>query len=296
MRKGIYLVLLTATISGFSVFANKIFVSQTDPLVFTAVRNVLVGLLLSTVLLVTNQHKKLATLTKKDWLKLLFIGICGGGVAFALFFTGLAQIGAVQGNLIHKTLFLWVALLAIPFLGERPKALQIIGYALIFWATFFVAGQSALVFSNGSLMILGATILWAVENVVAKMTLKNVPPSVVGWARIIIGIPVLFAIPLILGKGQLFVDVKTYTFLPILTSTLLLTGYVLTWYAGLKFLPATTATAILVLAPMITAFLSGVFLTHTPLPTSQVWSFIIMTAGVVLITLKLRMTSKAKTV
>lgn len=296
MKKGIYLVLLTTLISGFSVFANKIFVSQTDPLVFTAVRNVLVGVFLSGYLLATKQHKKLALLTKKDWVKLLFIGVCGGGVAFALFFTGLSQIGAVQGNLIHKTLFIWVAILALPFLQEKPTLQQIAGYGFVLWATFFIAGGSQFKINQGSIMVLGATILWAVENVVAKITLKNVPSQIVGWARIIIGIPVLFAIALILDKGQLFVDVKTYTFLPILTSALFLTGYVLTWYAGLKLLPTTVATSILVLAPIITAILSGVFVTHIPIPEPQVWSFVIMTFGVTLITLRFRMTSKAKTI
>lgn len=289
MRKGIYLVLLTTVISGFSVFANKVFVSQTDPLVFTAVRNVLVGLLLTGIVVKTKSFREIRKLGKKDWVKLLFIGICGGGVAFALFFTGLAQIGAVSGNLIHKTLFLWVALLAIPFLHERPTLKQIAGYGLIFWATFFIIGPSQFGFNQGSLMVLGATILWALENLVAKVALKNISSQVVGWARIVIGIPVLFAIAFFFGKGQLFIDVKTYTFLPILTSSLFLTGYVLTWYAGLKRLPATVATSILVLAPIITAILSGVFITHSPLPPPQVWSFIVLTLGVALISVKLNL-------
>ena len=126
MRKGIYLVLLTTVISGFSIFANKIFVSQTNPLVFTTVRNIVVGAILTGVLVKLNLLRELKSLKIKDWLKLSFIGIFGGGVAFALFFSGLSQIGAVPGNLIHKTLYLWVALLAVPFLHEKLTFRQMI--------------------------------------------------------------------------------------------------------------------------------------------------------------------------
>lgn len=288
MKKGIYLVLLTTIISGFSVFANKIFVSQTDPLVFTAVRNVMVGVILTIVMARTRSLRELRTLKSKDWAKLLFIGIFGGGVAFALFFIGLSQIGAVQGNLIHKSLYLWVAILAIPFLHERPTIKQITGYGLIFWATYFAAGKAQFGFNQGSLLILVATILWALENVVAKKALKTVPSQVVGWARIVIGIPVLLGIALFFGKGQLLFAPKTYVLLPLITSALFLSGYVLSWYAGLKLLPATTATSILVLAPVITAILSGVFLTHTPLTSPQTWSFVVMVVGVTFIITKLK--------
>ncbi len=299
MKKGIYLVLLTTTISGFSVFANKIFVSQTEPLVFTTVRNVMVAGFLTGALLFTGKStslRLLRSLKKDEWIKLLFIGIFGGGVAFALFFTGLSQIGAVQGNLIHKSLFLWVGFMAIPFLHERPTVKQIVGYGLIFWATYFVAGQQQFILNKGALMVLGATILWALENIVAKVTLKTVPSQIVGWARITIGVPVLFGISLLYGKGQLFLNPNAYTLIPILISAIILTGYVLTWYAGLKRLPATVATSILVLAPVITAVLSGIFLTHTPIPISQSWSFVLLTLGIVLIIVRSRRTTKSEVV
>ena len=47
------------------------------------------------------------------------IGVLGGGVAFLLFFSGLAMASAPTAAFIHKTMFIWVALMAGPFLGER---------------------------------------------------------------------------------------------------------------------------------------------------------------------------------
>ena len=47
------------------------------------------------------------------------IGVIGGSVPFILFFNGLAMASAPSAAFIHKTLFVWVVLLAVPFLGER---------------------------------------------------------------------------------------------------------------------------------------------------------------------------------
>ena len=41
------------------------------------------------------------------------------GIAFLLFFSGLAMASAPTAAFIHKTMFIWVALMAVPFLGER---------------------------------------------------------------------------------------------------------------------------------------------------------------------------------
>lgn len=286
LRKGIYLSFLTAIISGFSIFANKIFVSQADPLAFTTIRNVMVGIFLTVVLISSGKNKSLRLLNIKDIIKLAVIGIFGGGLAFALFFTGLAKIGSLQGNLIHKTLFIWVAILAIPLLKERLNRLQMAGYLVIFATMFIVGGPVTFNFNNGSLLVLAATILWAIENVVAKATLRNVSSEIVGWARIIIGIPVLFLLTIVLGKGQLLFIPKTLSIMPLFTSSLFLTFYILTWYKALSYAPATLVTSILVIAPALTNLLTSVFITHD-FPQLQTNTAIFLIIGVGLIVVKI---------
>lgn len=282
MRRGIYFALTTAVISGFSIFANKIFITQTDPLAFTAIRNLMVAVFLSVFLVATKKQGRLTRITQKDWLKLTFIGAVGGGVAFALFFTGLTKIGAVQGNLIHKTLFLWVALLAYPLLGERLHKLQILGYLFIIYATFVIGGGFSFVINRGVLMVFAATILWALENVVAKIALRRVPPEVVGWARIILGLPVLLGIVIFTGKGNALISGPTWSVWPLLTSSLFLTGYVITWYRALSSAPATVVTSILVISPIITNLLNAIFINHN-LPQQQALTFVLLAAGVALV-------------
>src|SRR6185369_15246414 len=62
---------------------------------------------------------------RRRWPAIVAVGVVGGGVPFILFFTGLAQASAPTAAFIQKTLFVWVAFLAVPFLGERLGFVQL---------------------------------------------------------------------------------------------------------------------------------------------------------------------------
>lgn len=282
-RKGIVLAILTAIISGVSIFSNGIFVTKTDPVVFALVRNVAVAILLTVLVIGTKSLKELKGLKRGEWGKLLFIGAIGGGIPFAMFFTGLSMIGAVNGNAINKTLFVWVALLAIPFLHERVSRLQMVGYGIILLGMFATSGTLTLGNNPGTWFVLGATILWAIEHVIAKVALQSIPALVVGWGRIVFGLPFLLAATLILGKGTILTQSATYTVAPILMSSILLTAYIASWYTALSKAPATLVSSILVVAPVITAVLSSVVLQKL-ITRQQSLQHIILTLGVACIT------------
>jgi O-acetylserine/cysteine efflux transporter len=283
-QKGLALVLATAVISGFSVFSNKLFVTGTEPMVFTTIRNALVLVFLAVILIRSGKLASVRTLTKKELAMLGVIGITGGGVAFALFFTGLSGIGAVQGTLIHKTLFLWVAMLAYPFLAEKPSRNMVAGYLLIIAGTFAAARPQGFAVTPYAFMTLAATIIWAFENILAKITLKSVPHEIVGFARILFGLPVLLAVTAFQGKAGLFVTPSSYNALPLAVSAVLLTGYIYTWYRGLKYVPVTVATAVLVIAPVITTLLTAGFIDGR-FPTQSVVPSAVLVTGVILIAL-----------
>ena len=117
---GIALALATAIISGFSVYLNGRFVKLfDDPTLLAAVRNGLVGLALVGIAVGAGTLPAIRRLSGRERMGLLAIGIIGGGIPFALFFEGLALSSSPAAAVIHKTLFLWVAVLAVPFLGER---------------------------------------------------------------------------------------------------------------------------------------------------------------------------------
>src|SRR3989344_653038 len=89
MKKGMQLALITALISGFSIFTSKIFVSNMDPVVFTTLKNIFVAVILTLLLTRKVLRQSFRNISGKDWILLVVIGIIGGGIPFGLFFTRL---------------------------------------------------------------------------------------------------------------------------------------------------------------------------------------------------------------
>jgi drug/metabolite transporter (DMT)-like permease len=263
--KGIYFAIATAFISGISIFFNKFAVGLIKPpLVFTTFKNVGVGLLIIGIIIALGKWKQIKKISKKDFYYLLAIGVIGGSLPFYLFFTGLSQIPAINAALIQKTLVFWVILLAIPFLKEKLSKLQFLAVILLFLGNLTTGGFKGFLFSQGELMILAATILWAVENVLAKKVLPNVDSDIVVAARMGFGSVILLISSFILAPKEVlgtFHLSNMQSFL-LIGSILLLLGYVMTWYRALKFAPAITVASILVASTLVTNVLSAVFITH----------------------------------
>jgi drug/metabolite transporter (DMT)-like permease len=257
MKKGIQLSFLTAIISGLSVFANSVFVAKSDPLVFAVCRNMIMVVIFSGLLLLTGNLNRFKLLTRKDWFKLLAIGAIGGGIPFALFFTGLKGVGAVNANLINKSLFLWVAILAIPFLREKLHWLSVIGYGILFYATFIFGGSFTVVPKTGIFLVLAATLFWSVEYVIAKKTLQHIPVTLVSWGRMVFGLPFLMGAVMMVHKSDVIATTFMISTIPLVVSSILLTAYILSWYYALAKAPATIVTSILALAPAITLIITS---------------------------------------
>lgn len=250
-------VLATALISGFAIFMNAFSVAKFDPFVFTTLKNSFVVIGLLAVLYLGKQTKYLKTISIDDWKKLIVIGIVGGSVPFLLFFWGLKNSSAVTAAFIHKTMFIWVSLLAFVFLKERLTRKQIAGAGALLIGLFMFAGYPQLTFGLGELAVVAATLLWSIETIISKKVLATVKPTIVAAARMGFGLFVL--IPFIsLTSGFPALSINHYAWL-LITGAFLL-GYVFTWYHGLALVKASEATAVLLLGSVITSILSWAFL------------------------------------
>lgn len=282
-KKGIILALFTAIISGFSIFYNKlIIVKSIDPLIFNILKNGGVALIITSTLLFSRQLPKLKQLTSKQWRKLFLIAIIGGSLPFILFFEGLRLIPAVNANLIHKTLFIWVAAMAMPFLGEKLNIWQVMGYLIVVWSNLFIGGLSGFTGHIGELMVLAATLLWSLENIIAKIALKEIDSQIVAWSRMFFGTIVLLAIAIFQNKIFLLVQITPSQLQASFGSIIFLSLYVLSWYKALQLAPATLVSSILILATPITNVLTAVFVTHN-FPQIQFINSLFIPLGVLLI-------------
>jgi drug/metabolite transporter (DMT)-like permease len=277
--RGLKYVLATALVSGFSIFANKYFVgSFTDPYVFTTAKNASVAVLLVSILALTKDAGSLRTIPKRGWLKLAAIGLIGGSIPFLLFYKGLTLTSAANGSLIHKTMFLYVGILAAVFLKERMNAKLMAAAGIILAGNLVAISMNAYSANFGDLLILAATGLWAAETIISKNALTGIKPSIVASARMLFGSAVLLAFLAATGRMEPLYAITAAQATTIAASSLLLLLYVHSWYNGLKHLPASTAAAVLLLGAPVTTILS--LASHSPVPTAELAGGILIAAGV----------------
>ncbi|HEY7589934.1 MAG TPA: DMT family transporter [Candidatus Limnocylindrales bacterium] len=282
-RAGLGLAAATAAISGVSVFVNGLAASVLpDPVAVAAVRNGLVGVALVALAGLPALAGEFAGLDRRRRLGLLALGVIGGGIPFVLFFSGLAAAGGPGAAVIHKTMFLWVALLAVPLLGERVGRLQLAALALLVVGTLLAGPAPALSAGPAAALILGATWLWAVEVVVAKRLLAGVSVRLAAAARMTVGALVIAGWLAANGRLGAVAGFGAEGWLFIAATTVLLFGYVVTWYAALRRAPATNVSAILVGGAVVTATLGAIRTGAVP-AGSVVAGLSIIAAGVVAI-------------
>lgn len=265
---GTTLAFLTAIISGFAIFANKIFIVNLDPTVFTALRSFIIGLIFF-VLAIAKSNFKIGVMKKFSWKYLIIIGLVGGGLAFLLFFTGLKLTTSGRAAFLHKTLPLYVTLLAFVFLREKITRKQQIALLLMIIGTcilYFSKTPPSQLWANpslGDLLVISAVIFWAIENVIAKKVMRMKESNfVVSFGRMFFGSIFLFSSAIVLGKANLFLTITPEQFYNILFSTAILFGYVLFYYWSLKYINVSKASTILLISPVITLILGVTFLSE----------------------------------
>jgi drug/metabolite transporter (DMT)-like permease len=289
LRWGVLLALITAGISGVSIFVNAFAVKQVpDPAVYTTLKNGIAGFILIALAMAMVRPATVSTVPARSWGWLAVVGVIGGSVPFLLFFTGLAQASAPSAAFIHKTLFVWVALLAVPFLGERLGKAQLGALAVLLGAQLLIVPPAGITWGTGESLIALATLLWALETVVARRLLRTVPSGVVGAGRLGIGLVVLVAYLAVTGKLGTIATLTAEQWGWALVTGALLSGYVGSWFAALQRAPASLVTAVLVLGAPVTAALQALQGGALPVTPVLLGHGLVLLAGTILVVPALR--------
>jgi len=277
-KKGLLFVLGTAIISGISIFINKFGVKNIDAYLFTGAKNIIVTIFLFSIIFLAKDFKKLKELSKKDIGKLFLIGLFGGSIPFLLFFKGLQLTSAAQGAFIHKTMFVWVGILALIFLKEKLNKGIIIGAILLLAGNFLLLKLNNFVFATGDLLILAATLFWSIETIISKQALKTLDSKIVAFGRMFFGSLIILVFLTITNKISLIATLTSTHIVWILITSIFLLGYVFTWYSGLKYVKANVATSILLLGSVITTLLNLAFANIVITP-AQIIGIILLVLG-----------------
>lgn len=258
-QQGLFLVFLTALISGVSIFLNKYSVSAINPYVFTFLKNVVVAVALLSLLLLFRNFNELKNLNKKQWWNLVLIGLVGGSIPFLLFFKGLSLTSSSMGSFIHKTMFIYVGVLAVIFLREKLTKSIFFASVLLLLGNFLILKLKAISFNIGDLLVLIATLFWAIENTLSKHVLEKLSGNVVAFGRMFFGSIFILIFLGFTNQLPLITNLNSLQILWILFTAVLLLGFVITWYNGIKLVKITVAASILLLGSPITTLLNFIF-------------------------------------
>jgi drug/metabolite transporter (DMT)-like permease len=242
------------------------------------------ALIIATVLFATLSRGQigdsLSGLRPKQWLVLGYVGLCSGGLAFGLFFQGLSQASSTEAAFVQKSLIIWVAILAIPVLGEKLGWGQALAVGLLLLGQVFMivgSGGGKAGTTSALLMILAATLIWAVEIVLLRKLLRSFPIPLLGTIRLGVGALVLATwLAVSGGVGQLSAMGAVWPWL--LVTGVLLSGYVLTWFGALRRAQAVDVTAVLVVGAFVTALLA--LPSASAIPVLRVIGMVLIVGGV----------------
>ena len=257
-ERGVLLALGTAAISGLSVYLNAFGVRLVpDAAVYTTSKNGVAAIILVGLALALGAAREARVLDGRRRGGLLAIAVVGGSIPFVLFFSGLAIATAPTAAFIHKTLFIWVALMAVPLLGERVGVIQVAALGVLLGAQVLIAPPTGVSWGAGETMIAAATLLWSVEVILAKRLLVGISAPLVGAARMGLGFIVLIGYLVVSGRLGGLGAIGGEALLWVVVTGVLLAGYVATWLTALRLAPATTVTSVLVAGAVVTGVLSS---------------------------------------
>ncbi len=271
---GTLLAVLAAVVSGFSIVANKVFIVDLDPIVFTSIRALLIGIVCFAISSIECNFKY-KKFKKVSWKYLIAIGLIGGSIAFLLFFTGLKLTTGGRAGFLQKTLPIYVTIFAFLFLKEKITKKQVFALIIMFIGIIVLTSSQidpAIFWSDpslGDLLIIFATVLWAIEYTVSKYTIiKKESIFVVTFGRMFFGAIILFAIAVLWDKIYLLFELTAQQLFNIYISTIILFYYVFLWYLSMKYINVSKAATLLLLAPVISLLL-GMMILNEPVSMIQ---------------------------
>ncbi len=264
-----YFAAITAIILwGISFITIKIALVEVSPVTLIILRFSLGALIVGAA---ATLRKEWGFLSWRDLPGLAVVGLVGITLQQFLQIAGQARAEAVVAGFLASTAPAFIVILASIFLHEPQSLKQSIGVALALLGAFLVVTNGRLVsfdlkdiISQGSLLILASSIVWAGFVILSKKAVHNKPATTVTSAMFFFG--VVFSLPFfIFHQGwQELGAVSPLGWGAILFTAILCTGaaYLLNTSA-LKTIPASRVAVIQTLEPVVVMVAAATVLGET---------------------------------
>jgi drug/metabolite transporter (DMT)-like permease len=226
-----------------------------------------------------------AIVTRRDWLRLAWLGLVGHCLYQYLFIGGLAHTSVANGALIVSSSPIVITLLSTVMGKERLGALHWAGTVLSFLGIYIVVGRGAQLSDaslRGDLMLLAAVVCWALYTIGARPLMARHSPVGVTALSMLLG--TLLYLPLAwpaLGRLD-WGAVSAVTWVKLVYSSLfaICVAYTI-WYAAVRAIGSARTSVYSNLLPIV-AMVTAYFWLGEPLGLDKLAGAAAVLAGVAL--------------
>ena len=265
----------------------KLGINQIDALTYAFFRFSLASLIYIPILL-TLRHRK--EMPARDHFRIFIIGLLLIILNQAMFIYGQSMTTASHSSLLFATLPIFIYILAIAFLGEKPTYRRSAGILIAAIGVYIILSGGKVEFGTetliGDLLVLIAVVAWAVATILVKpLAVKYGAFRVTGLALVygsIVYAPYGLYRALICDySGVTWVGWASLAYLVLAISIL---AYFI-WYWVLKYMEASRVAVIQNVQPLIASAVAVVVLSET-ISGGFVIGGIVVIAGVILTEIK----------
>jgi drug/metabolite transporter (DMT)-like permease len=265
-RSSYFLMLLTTLFWALGHPLGRIILRSVHPFQLGAVNLVIGFLSVFLYLLLTGQMKKLTSISFRDTLFSLLLGVSGFFLYQILTFSALSRIPASMNAILVSTNVIFIAIFSAVFLNERISGMRVIGILCALLGVVLITFNRGFTFASrmslaGCSFSLLAAISFALYSVFGKKVLARNDPMGVQTLALLSGAILLTILSLLsTGFGELISAGRaTWGLMVLLSVTMIGIAYPL-WFFCLKRMQASHVSVYIYMTPVFAVILSLIIL------------------------------------
>ncbi|MBO8178767.1 MAG: DMT family transporter [Bacillus sp. (in: Bacteria)] len=280
---------LAASIWGGMYVVSKYVLDYIPPFTLMWLRYMIAFVVLFAIVkMVQLKNKPQASIRKRDWLLIGWIGFIGYFVSISFQFIGTKLSDAHTGSLITAATPAFIALFAKIVLQEKLTVRKMIALFLATVGVVIVIGLDTHVGSYfwGSVILVGAAITWALLSVYVKVASQRFSTLVITTYAILFGL--LFTTPVMiweLQRNEVYYN-DIYIILGVVYVGIVSTaGAFFLWNKGMDLMEAGIGSLFFFFQPLVGSFLGWLLLNET-LDVNFFIGGMLIVAGVVIVAIR----------
>ena len=272
-----------AAVWGASYLFMRYAVPQLGPVQMITLRVLVGGLLLCAFLAITRGPVD----WRRHWKDFLFVGAIGTALPFVLIARALTSIDASTAAILNALSPLFTSLIAAAWIGDRLTLPKMTGITLCLAGTMVLVGWTPAPMTpaqlTGAAMSVGATALYGLSNVYAKVRLKNASAMGISVGTLLMAAAVLLPIAFVAPSPRPLAEVTALAWAATLALAVFSTAIAFIWYYRLIADVGPVKSITVTLLVPIFGMVWGVIFLDEPVTPGRIAGCAIILAGCALI-------------